>query len=545
MKKVGALKLPPGSSSLTANPTDNFEDDERWIELGSQPTKASPAAFWYVMRSFTRDSHWNRTIFDVTVTAEEHVPFSIARDEEHHGVPNSLETGDHGPYAPKPGFRFNAMRVLSRKTPAPIGGGSDGTGLTYKAEEWTAQFVTRVKEEAGGEGQVQGQVHVAVFGLVIPDNVCGPENRRALRYWPFQYPKVSCYRFTYEEALDGEAGGVLRYAVIPLGEDAACPRNFETVKEHSAKSAAKMLSVLRKRTESYDPVVGGSTYVKRVAHDNLVTELEYRNRYDAMKVKYSFWVEQWTECTDPVKFVYEELNIAAYLCALWDKERAEEGLERKQTFIDCGCGNGFLVYLLISEGHKGIGVDLQKREIWSKYPPEVAASLHHEEMDPLTYDCSPYDWILGNHSDELSPWLPVLAASAQKGRSARPVCEVDGSTLAGGKTDRELRRAYPRFFVLPCCFFDFDGKKVSFGKTRRTLGVRATAGTGKYEQYYTWIAQISKAFGFTTEYENLRIPSTKYVSLIGRFIEYEERITPEVIKEMTTLLLLDARQSHM
>ena len=35
---------------------------------------------------------------------------------------------------------------------------------------------------------------------------------------------------------------------------------------------------------------------------------------------------------------------------LWDKEREERGLTKKQTFVDLGCGNGLLVYLLTSEG---------------------------------------------------------------------------------------------------------------------------------------------------------------------------------------------------
>lgn len=533
--------LPSGSCGLTANPTDDFDAKQGWIELGSQSTKATAAGFWHVIRSFTREQHWNKTIFEVCVTAEEVVEYLGTEEGKECDSIKSHAESWYGQHTPKPGFRLNVMRTLSRKTPAPIGGGSDGSGLTYKADEWTAQYIKTVARETGNAEHL----HTAVFGLVVPENVCGPENPRALRYWPFQYPKVACYRFTYEADADGKEGGVLRYSVIPLGEDAACPRNFESLKVHSVKSAAKMLSVLRKRAETYDPTTGGSTYVKRVKHDNLLTEIEYRTRYDAMKLKYMFWVEQWTECTDPVKFVYEELGIAAYLCALWDKERAEEGLKRKQSFIDCGCGNGFLVYLLIMEGHEGIGVDLQKRGIWSKYPAKVSAALYHEEMDPLSYDCSKYDWILGNHSDELSPWIPVLAARAQKTINARPVCEVDSSTLNGGDMDRELRRAYPRFFVLPCCFFDFDGKKVAFGKTRRTVGVRAVHGTGKYEQYCMWIAQLSKTFGFSTQIENLRIPSTKYVSLLGRYVAYEERISPKVVKEMTSLLLLDAKQSHM
>ena len=35
---------------------------------------------------------------------------------------------------------------------------------------------------------------------------------------------------------------------------------------------------------------------------------------------------------------------------LWEEERAELELREKQTFIDLGCGNGLLVYLLSSEG---------------------------------------------------------------------------------------------------------------------------------------------------------------------------------------------------
>lgn len=521
---MGSLALPEGASRLTARPTDLLDEQSGWIELGSQTTTATAEAFWHVIRVFTREQHWNRTIYSVTVTAEEKVSASEGVQSDRTYVR----------YAPKPGERLHVLRTLSRKTPAPIGGGEDGKGLTYSAEEWASQFVT---EGVGGTA-----LHVAAFGLVIPGVVRGPDNPRALRYWPFQYPKVRCYRFTYEEHEQGQ--GLLRYAVIPLGEDAHSPREFETLKRHSAKSAQKMLTVLRKRAEWYDPARGGSAYVKRVVHDNLLTEAEYRAKYDMMKVKYNFWVDRWTECTDPVKFVYEEMSIAAYLLALWEKERIEEGLERNQTFIDCGCGNGFLVYLLISEGHEGIGVDLQKRDIWSQYPARVTASLRHEEMDPTTYDCSQYDWILGNHSDELSPWLPVMASRSQRAKHERPACVPGGGTSAGERGERELSRAYPRFFVLPCCFFDFDGKKVSFGRTRRTLGVRATAGTGKYEQYCSWIAQISKAFGFTVEYENLRIPSTKYVSLLGRFIEHEERTSPKVIREMTSLLLLDARLSR-
>lgn len=516
----GSLQLPPDTSSLTATPTEDLTQLP-WTTLHTLPTTASAAAFWHTISDFTTTQHWNRTIYQTTVTTEELVNLS------------TFETKSPPELIPRSfPYRYNAVRHLARKTPAPVG---PDDRPCYDAHEWTSQYV------------VPPFQHIAVFALCVP-NLVTKHSPRALRYWPFQYPKVRAYRFVYnilpEVASDG-ALAELRYDVVPLGDEACNARQFEQLKIHSVNGAKKMLTVLRKRMVSYNPETGLSTYVKRVHHDNLISELEYRRRYDAMKLKYSFWVAQWTEVTDPTKFVYEELSIAAYLCALWERERKEEGLDRLQTFIDCGCGNGFLVYLLISEGHSGIGVDLQRRHIWDKYPPHVTAALKYEEMDPCTYDVSSYDWILGNHSDELSPWIPVMASRCQKAIDKRPVCKPSGETFGKDVPKSTLRRAYPRFFVLPCCFFDFDGKKVCFGLTRRTLGVRTVAGTGKYEQYYRWIGQIARAFGFTVEIENLRIPSTKYVSLLGRFIEFEERTTPEVIKEMTSLLLLDATQSHI
>ena len=39
---------------------------------------------------------------------------------------------------------------------------------------------------------------------------------------------------------------------------------------------------------------------------------------------------------------------------LWEVEREElGGQQRRQSFVDLGCGNGLLVYLLASEGVSG------------------------------------------------------------------------------------------------------------------------------------------------------------------------------------------------
>lgn len=35
---------------------------------------------------------------------------------------------------------------------------------------------------------------------------------------------------------------------------------------------------------------------------------------------------------------------------LWEEERALNGADKKQSFVDLGCGNGLLVFILSSEG---------------------------------------------------------------------------------------------------------------------------------------------------------------------------------------------------
>lgn len=174
-------------------------------------------------------------------------------------------------------------------------------------------------------------------------------------------------------------------------------------------------------------------YVKRVNHDVVVPRDEFTAHYRRLKEKYGFWVDKWEETTDPQKFVFEDVGIAAFLIAMWDAEKKilmEQQPDKytdsyRQSFVDLGCGNGFLVYLLVSEGYVGYGIDIQKRKIWDKFP----AGVRNVE-EPITPDSVKYegvDWILANHSDELTPWVPLIAA-----------------------------RTNARFWVLPCCEWNFD-----------------------------------------------------------------------------------------
>uniref|UniRef100_A0A673T3W8 tRNA (uracil-O(2)-)-methyltransferase n=1 Tax=Suricata suricatta TaxID=37032 RepID=A0A673T3W8_SURSU len=210
---------------------------------------------------------------------------------------------------------------------------------------------------------------------------------------------------------------------------------------------------------------------------SLVSILKYSRTYRMLKDKYKDLVKVWPEVTDPEKFVYEDVAIATYLLILWEEERAEQGLTAKQAFVDLGCGNGLLVHILSSEGHPGRGIDVRRRKIWDMYGPQTC--LEEGAITPGDKTLFPdVDWVIGNHSDELTPWIPVIAARSSYG------C---------------------RFFVLPCCFFDFAGKYA-----------RRQSGKTQYREYLDFVAEVGLACGFCVEEDCLRIPSTKRVCLIGR-----------------------------
>lgn len=63
--------------------------------------------------------------------------------------------------------------------------------------------------------------------------------------------------------------------------------------------------------------------------------------------------------------MYEDVAIATYLLLLWQYD------SKPQTFVDVGCGNGLLVFILTMEGHTGYGVDVRKRKIWDLYPDNI------------------------------------------------------------------------------------------------------------------------------------------------------------------------------
>ncbi|CAM4550208.1 unnamed protein product [Lepidochelys olivacea] len=227
---------------------------------------------------------------------------------------------------------------------------------------------------------------------------------------------------------------------------------------------------------------------------SLISVAKYSRVYQELKEKYKEMVKVWPEVTDPEKFVYEDVAIATYLLILWEEERAEKGLSKKQSFVDLGCGNGLLVHILSNEGYPGRGIDVRRRKIWDMYGPQT----HLEECairPDDSYLFSNVDWLIGNHSDELTPWIPVIAA-----RSSYSCC----------------------YFVLPCCFFDFHGK-YNRRQSQKT----------QYREYLDFVTQVGLECGFTVEEDCLRIPSTKRVCLIGKSRTYPPMQEDRINKQRT------------
>lgn len=165
------------------------------------------------------------------------------------------------------------------------------------------------------------------------------------------------------------------------------------------------------------------------------------------------------------------------------------------------------VFLLWKEGYEGYGVDLRARKSWqlwgSKCPLETS-SLSPAEL--CLQDEAPFNagsFLIGNHADELTPWIPLLAAK----------------TPNSG------------FVNIPCCFHTFIGRFTASSYTfppdlletsdaiKRDMAKFESLSSergGRYYCYLVYIAEIVARAGWRIERDALRIPSTKCWALVGR-----------------------------
>jgi len=230
-----------------------------------------------------------------------------------------------------------------------------------------------------------------------------------------------------------------------------------------------------------------------------VDKSAYQDLYISLKNKYAKrLIRDWAESTDPLKHAFEDISLAAFLILLWKESHGKE-----TNFVDIGCGNGVLVYLLVMEGYEGYGFDARRRKSWRIFPQHVQDRLYEKILIPsfledITDDAvhngrfDDQTFLISNHADELTPYTPLLAAM------------TSGSA----------------FLAIPCCEHDFSGVKAG-GRVVKTTQITTendSLGQGKYGMYCEWICEIARQMGWTVEREMLRIPSTRNVGIVGRQI---------------------------
>lgn len=73
--------------------------------------------------------------------------------------------------------------------------------------------------------------------------------------------------------------------------------------------------------------------------------------------------------------------------------------------MDIGAGNGFLVHILNEEGYDGYGIEMRPRKIWELYGEKT--KLVARTIDPRTERVEDGTFLIGNHADELTAWIPM------------------------------------------------------------------------------------------------------------------------------------------
>ncbi|KAF2829757.1 DUF1613-domain-containing protein [Ophiobolus disseminans] len=289
------------------------------------------------------------------------------------------------------------------------------------------------------------------------------------------------------------------------------------------RTALMLLQIIHKHSKGRQ-----AGYKKRVHHDQIIPQKRFQDTYAYLKGKYAkTLIEGWVEQTPPEKHVFEDLGIAAFLIELWvNMYGGEQGIENQEVqrcnaqktfpgFVDIGCGNGLLIYILKEEGWSGWGFDARRRKTWTTFPQEHADSLVEMLLVPrvlLPDAAAPDDnvvrnsppshngvlpqhtFIISNHADELTPWTPLLASLSDS-----------------------------PFIAIPCCSHDFGGTRFRSPVHKKYI-VEDPNATGKeknkqpsaYAGLCSWVCHLTERMGYDGEKEHLRIPSTRNIAILGR-----------------------------
>ena len=240
-------------------------------------------------------------------------------------------------------------------------------------------------------------------------------------------------------------------------------------------------------------------------YHNMVND--YVNLYQELKTIYwnkfsNIWFSLTN--TDPEKYIHEDISIATYFILVWRHFKT-----KVRNFVDLGCGNGLLVFILNDQGFNGYGVDMRKRRLWTNdFYSKSNIKLVEKTINPSLEIYPDCDWLIGNHSDELSPWIPIIARKSAN--TSKLECN---------------------FILIPCCFFDFNSKFELKKKNE-----------SRYETYLDYLEKISTLTGVKCFKDKLRIPSTRNVCFISQTLsenEFEAKEDDKKLKEAIEKLITE------
>lgn len=338
---------------------------------------------------------------------------------------------------------------------------------------------------------------------------------------PFYHPTVHSLAILYTHLPSPSPSALPSRGVLSIFFNPFPSHPIDTRLE---RTALMLLQIIHKHARGRS-----NGYKKRVHHDQVIDQKTFQDTYAYLKGKYAVALcEGWVEQTPAEKHVFEDLGIAAFLVGVWgemyggeeagDGERMETAKKNFPGFVDIGCGNGLLVYILNAEGWKGWGFDARRRKTWDTFPESFNAEEKVREMllipavlspspspstTPTTSTTNPphhpglfppSTFIISNHADELTPWTPLLASLSNS-----------------------------PFIAIPCCSHDFSGARFRSPVHKQYLAEDPNA-TGKeknkqpsaYAGLCSWVSHLTETMGYVVEKEYLRIPSTRNVAILGR-----------------------------
>lgn len=382
---------------------------------------------------------------------------------------------------------------------------------------------------------------------------------------PWYHPAVRSLAFLYvvsskmKTPSEGETRcGILSLHFLPFSP--GIPREISTRVERTLLALLSVQLRLMRGTVQ-DP--SKTTPYK----DNVIPQHTTQDTYMRLKEKYApSLIANWVEDTEPLKHVFEDLGIAAFLIELWklmydvrllNGGKQEEDNSSNNTykrpfvgFVDMACGNGVLVHILLSEGYPGWGFDARHRKTWSIFPQSTQDQLKETicipgpfqdvlaadddndnagSIDPsVTTHTGIFEddtFIISNHADELTVWTPLLGVLSNP---ARPL----------------------PFLAIPCCSHSLSGARYRYPRPKKhnhAAQAQAQHGVADQEQnpqpasgdlralraakqralqnpddvgstygcLTAKVVSVAREVGYDAERTMLRIPSTRNMGVIG------------------------------